>query len=49
MSYLSNLVNEVQNERNLFINFCEEDERTLMEYAKGKNEEEIKELIRTIW
>ena len=49
MSYLTDLVNEVQNERNLFINFCDDDEKILTQYAKGKNEQEIKELIKTIW
>ena len=49
MSYLSELVNEHQNQTKMFINFSQEDEKILKQYAKGMNEKEIMELIKTIW
>lgn len=49
MSYLSSLVNEYQNQTKIFINFDQEDEKILKQYAKGMNEKEIIDLIKTIW
>lgn len=49
MSYLSELVNEHQNQTKIFINFNQEDEEILKQYAKGMNEKEIINLIKTIW
>ena len=49
MSYLSELVNEHQNQTKIFINFSQEDEEILKQYAKGMNEKEIINLIKTIW
>ena len=49
MSYLSELVNEHQNQTKIFINFNQEDEKILKQYAKGMNEKEIINLIKTIW
>tara|TARA_R110002167_G_scaffold10217_3_gene47050 strand:+ start:7744 stop:7893 length:150 start_codon:yes stop_codon:yes gene_type:complete len=49
MSYLTELVNQSQNERNVFINFSKNDETVLKSYSKGKNENEIIQIIETIW
>ena len=49
MSYLSELVNEHQNQKNIFINFSSKDEEILKQYIKGMNENEIIDFIQDIY
>ena len=49
MSYLSRLINEHQNQKNIFINFSAEDEEILKQYIKGMNEEQILDLIQDFY